>query len=55
MWGSVYPTDLILNDESTDTVLLIDAEKAFISINREAFMHIVKIIFPITAAFVSNS
>lgn len=44
-----------MNDESTDTVPLIDAEKAFISINREAFMHIVKIIFPITAAFVSNS
>ena len=44
----------IFNDKNTDVVLLIDAENAFSLVNREAFMHSVKIICPAFATFVSN-
>ena len=43
--------DLIFKDENTDAVLLIDAENAFNLINREAFIHSVKIVCPAFATF----
>ena len=44
--------DSIFNDENKDTVLLIDAEKAFSLVNREAFIHNVKTICPVSATFI---
>ena len=44
----------IFADEDTEAVLLIDAANAFNSINREAFLHNIKVICPEIAIFVSN-
>ena len=45
--------DLFQQDE-TEVVLLVDAENAFISINRKAMLHNISITCPILSTFVSN-
>ena len=46
--------DLIFNDEDADAAPLMDTENAFNSVNREAFIHNVKIICPAFATFSSS-
>ena len=51
---AIYTMDLIFNDQNTDAILLIDAKNAFNLINKEAFIHNVKMMFPVFGTFVSN-
>ena len=44
----------IFDDESTEAVLLVDASNAFNSVNRNLFLHNIKIICPVIATFVNN-
>ena len=41
--AAVHVLDSILHDENTDAVLLMDAENAFNSINKEEFIHNVRL------------
>ena len=41
--AAIHVLDSILNDENTDAVLLMDAENAFNSINKEEFIHNVRL------------
>ena len=44
----------IYNDEHSETVLLVDAENAFNSINRNAMIHNISVVCPAIATYVSN-
>ena len=44
----------MFNEDSTETVLLVDGSNAFTSINREAFLHNTKVLCPALATFISN-
>mgnify|MGYP001800026604 CR=1 FL=1 len=44
----------IFDEENTEAVLLVDASNAFNSINRNVFLHNIKIICPPLAIFVHN-
>ena len=52
--SAIQAMDSVLKYESTDAVLLIDAENVLNFLNRETFIHNVKITFPAIATFVSN-
>ena len=52
--AAIHSMKDIFADEDTEAVLLIDAANAFNSINREAFLHNIKVICPEIAIFVSN-
>ena len=44
----------MLNKESTEAVLMVDASNAFNAINREAFLHNTKILCPSISTYVNN-
>lgn len=52
--AAVHAVRNIFSGDECEAVLLIDAANAFNCINREAFMHNVKVICPVLAIFVQN-
>ena len=46
--------DIYVTNEA-ETVLLVDAKRVFISLNRQVFLHNIKHIFLLIATFVRNS
>ena len=44
----------MFNKENTEAVLMVDSSNAFNAINREAFVHDMKILCPSISTFISN-
>ena len=44
----------VFNDDKTESILLIDAENAFSSINRKVILYNLKLISPAIATYISN-
>ena len=52
--AAVHAIRQIFTNEESEAVLLIDAQNAFNSVNRAAFLHNIKIICPTLSTFVKN-
>jgi hypothetical protein len=50
----VHAMESIFHEENTEVVLLVDATNAFNSVNRNVFLHNIKIICPSISTFVQN-
>ena len=51
---AIHAMEKIFKEESTEAVLLVDAENAFDSINRKVFLHNISILCPAISTFVTN-
>ena len=52
--AAIHAVYEMLNKESTEAVLMVDASNAFNAINREAFLHNKKILCPSLSTYVNN-
>ena len=52
--ATIHAMREIFEDESNEGIILVDASNAFNSVNREAFLHNIKIICPPLAIFTNN-
>ena len=52
--AAIHPMEKIFKEESTESVLLVDATNAFNSINRKVFLHNIPILCPAMSTFVTN-
>lgn len=52
--ADIHAVDWLFSNENTDVVLSVDAKNVSSLLNKEVFIHNVKIICPAFAAFVSN-
>ena len=52
--AAIQAMEKIFKEESTETVLLVDAANAFNSINRKVFLHNISILCPAISTFVTN-
>ena len=52
--AAIHAMHDIFNDDNMETILVIDAESAFNSINRKVMLHKLKFICPVIATYVSN-
>ena len=51
---AIHSMKMMYEDENTDEILLLDASKAFNSLNRQSFLHNVSYVCPSVAIFVKN-
>ena len=52
--AAIHAMEKIFKEESTEAILLVDAENAFNWINRKAFLYNIFILFPAISTFVTN-
>ena len=52
--AAFHPTNDLFNDDSTDGILLVDAENGFNKMNRRVALHNIKIICPVVSTFAIN-
>ena len=52
--AAIHAMHQIFQEQQTEAVLLIDASNAFNSVNREVFLHNIKVVCPAIAVYVTN-
>ena len=52
--AAIHDVYEMLNKESAEAVLMVDASNTFNAINREAFLHNTKILYPSISTYISN-
>ena len=53
--AAAHALSSMFSEDNSDAILLVDADNAFIRINRNVMLHRIRIICPITATYVINS